>query len=402
MMDRRELLNIAALGTAAAATGAGSLLKSSAAVAAMQEELMADAIYAPRGIEGRHTRLSSLDAESRQDFTKGFRAMHRSRIRAAANEALDRVLEREGIDPTVEIDLQTLLALIDNEPGINLSAQTWIANQRLTWKNLQDHFHNNADQYLSAMEAADKRGPGTLEVSPRMRLPEHVSHQIHIQPGGYVGDPFAGHMYHYGTNSFYLGGRGHNDQDQIHRATANKLPLPADGKVKRILDYGCGMGQFTLALKERFPDAEVWGLDAGGPMVRYGHMRASALNADVNYVQRLAEDNGFPDGYFDIVTSYIAHHEMPADVTRKVIAEAQRTTRPGGVYYPIDFITGGSKMIPRYMFGRWWDHRWNNEIWSFEYHGMNFDDEIAARGFTKAADPVTVIRGFGVRHYLRA
>ena len=402
MIDRRELLNMAALGAAAAATGASSLLKSSEALAMTDEQILAGNLHAPRGTDGRHRRLGSFDVESRQEFTKGFRAMHRERIRSAANEALDRLLEREGIDPTVEMDMPTLLSLVDLEPAINISSHTWVANQRLTWKNLQDYFHANQDAYLSEMEATDRRGPGSLEMRPGMQLPDHVSHQIHIQPGGYVGDPFAGHMYHYGTNSFYLGGRGHNDQDQIHRSVANNLPLPADGKVRRILDYGCGIGQFTLALKERFPDAEVWGLDIGAPMIRYGHMRAANLGYDVNFVQRLAEDNGFPDGYFDLVTSYIAHHEMPADVTRQVIAEVQRTSRPGAVYYPIDFITGGSKMIPRYMFGRWWDHRWNNERWSFEYHGMDFAREIEARGFAKAVDAKPVIRGFGVRHYIRA
>ncbi|MFT7287761.1 MAG: ubiquinone/menaquinone biosynthesis C-methylase UbiE [Halieaceae bacterium] len=401
MMDRRELLNLAAIGTAAA-TGATALLRATEALAMTDDQILADVLHAPRGTDGRHVRLGSFDVESRQEFTKGFRAMHGQRIRSAANEALDRLLEREGIDPTQKIDVPTMLKLIDLQPAINISSHAWVANQRVTWKNLQDYFHANEDAFLSEMEATDRGGPGTLELKPRMRLPEHVCHQIHIQPGGYVGDPFAGHMYHYGTNSFYLGGRGHNDQDQIHREAASKIPVPADGKVRRILDYGCGMGQFSLALKERFPDAEVWGLDIGGPMIRYGHMRAAHLNYDVNYVQRLAEDNGFPDGYFDIITSFIAHHEMPADVTRQVIAEAQRSSRPGAVYYPVDFISGGSKMIPRYMFGRWWDHRWNNERWSFEYHALDFAAEIEARGFTKAADPKTVIRGFGVRHYLRA
>lgn len=400
-MDRRELLSVAAAGAATAATSAGLLLKSPDALAARRNELLTGTGFTPRGMDGRLTRLGKFDVESRQDFTKGFREMHRNHIRSSASAALDRVLEREGIDPTEKFDMATLGELIDGEPAINLSAHSWIANQRVTWANLQNFYHANADEYLSEMDLADKSGPGTLELSPKIQIPEHASHQIHIQPGGYVGDPFAGHMYHYGTNSFYFGGRGHNNQDQIHRGAANNIPEPKDGKVRRILDYGCGMGQFTVALKERFPDAEVWGLDIGAPMVRYGHMRASHLNFDVNFVQRLAEDNGFPDNYFDIVTSFIANHEMPADVTRQVIAETQRVTRPGAVFYPVDFNTGGSKMIPRALFARWWDHRWNNEVWSFDYHAMNFDAEIQARGFEKVKNAKPVIRGFGVRHFTR-
>lgn len=403
MMDRRELLGMAAVGAATAATGAGSLLTPKRAHAGAQSTLLTAAGTAPRGSAGRHMRLGEFDVDSRQDFTKGMGVLARRNVRTAANEALDRILAREGVDPTQPIDAPTLLKLIDNEPAITIYPQTWLANQRLTWKNLQDYFHANADAFLSEMEAADRNGPGSLELlAPGTRLPEHVCHQIHIQPGGYVGDPFAGHMYQYATNSFWFAVRGHNDQDQIHRAAASKLPLPADGKVRRILDYGCGIGQFTLALKERFPDAEVWGLDIGAPMVRYAHMRAARIGYDVNFVQRLAEDNGFPDGYFDLVTSFIAHHEMPADVSRQVVAEVQRASRPGAVFYPVDFHNGGKEMIPRAMFGRWWDHRWNNERWSLEYSALDFDAEIGARGFQQVANAEPVVRGFGVRHFVRA
>ena len=157
----------------------------------------------------------------------------------------------------------------------------------------------------------------------------------------------------------------------------------------------------TVALKERFPDAEVWGIDVGGPMVRYSHMRARRLGVGANFAQRLAEDTKFPDNYFDIVTSYIMHHELTADATRNVINEARRVTRPGGVYYPIDFNTGGTAAPPRAMFGRWWDHRWNNEVWSLEYHGLNFTDEIAARGFSMVKNAVAALPGFGVRHAIK-
>ena len=246
-----------------------------------------------RGSDGRLKRLGTLDLESQQDFTLAFRLMQRKQIQAAAFDRFDKVLAQKGIDPTTPMTTEEMLVLVENEPSINISSKTWITNQQITWKTLQDYFHANADLYLSEMEAADKSGPGSLELNPKMVIPDYASHEIHIQPGGYVGDPFAGHIYHYGTNSFYISVLGHNDQDQIHKATANRLPIPADGKVKRILDMGCGVGQLTCALKERFPDAEVWGIDVGGPMVRYSHMRARGLNIPVNFAQRLAEDTHF-------------------------------------------------------------------------------------------------------------
>ncbi len=395
MMDRRTLFG-AATATAALAT---TVLNSSTAAAA-------DAVggaprVEPRGRDGRLTRLGTLDLESQQDFTLGFRLMQSKKLRAQSQKAFIRLLNSKKIDPLEPVKIDVVRQLVDQDPLINVAASSWLINQQITWKTLQDYFHDHSDQYLSEMAAADKRGPGSLVLNTKMEIPAYASHEIHIQPGGYVGDEFAGYIYHYGTNSFYISVMGHNDQDQVHKQVANRMPLPGDGKVKRILDMGCGIGQFTCALKERFPDAEVWGLDIGGPMVRYGHTRARSLGLDVNFVQALAQSTPFPAGHFDLVTSYIAHHEMPAEVTRKVIAEAQRITRPGGVYYPVDFHSGGAMATPLAMYSRWYDHRWNNEVWSQEYHSINFNDEIAARGFKLAKEPAVALPGFGVRHFIR-
>ncbi|NDD75286.1 MAG: class I SAM-dependent methyltransferase [Gammaproteobacteria bacterium] len=403
MIGRRELFGA----TAATLVLAKSLQADAAPTAANADTAAAAAAkpirgaMQPRGVDGRLVRLGTLDLESQQDFTLGFRLMHSKTLRTASNAAFERVLAREGIDPLTPLTIEQVRALVATEPAINIASRAWLANQQVTWKTLRDHFHAHADEYLSEMEAADKTGPGTLDIPTNFDVPAYTRHEIHIQPGGYVGDPFAGHIYHYGTNSFYISVIGHNEQDQVHKSTAGRLPLPEDGKVKRILDMGCGIGQMTVALKERFPDAEVWGIDVGAPMVRYAHLRANKLGVGANFAQRLAEDTKFPDNYFDIVTSYIMHHELPAEITRKVIAEAQRVTRPGGVYYPIDFMSGGNKSPARMMYGRWYDHRWNNEVWSLEYHNINFTEEIGQRGFTVVKNAKPALPGFGVRHTIK-
>ena len=406
MIGRRELFGATAASLAlaktltadAAQTAAGNVVAGPGAGLAKP---IRGAVQ-PRGMDGRLVRLPTLDLESQQDYTLGFRLMHSKALRTASSAAFERVLEREGIDPLTPLTVDQVRALVATEPAINIASRAWLANQQVTWKTLRDHFHAHADEYLSEMEAADKTGPGTLDIPAKIDVPDYARHEIHIQPGGYVGDPFAGHLYHYGTNSFYVATTlGKNDQDEAHKSSAAKLPLPADGKVKRILDMGCGIGQLTVALKERFPDAEVWGVDIGAPMLRYGHLRANKLGVGANFAQRLAHETGFPDGHFDLVTSYLLHHEVPADITLRTIAEAQRVTRPGGVYYPLDFASGGLKSPPRSMYARWWDHRWNNERWTLEYHSLDFTKEISQRGFSMVKNAEAVIRGYGIRHGVR-
>ena len=296
----------------------------------------------PRGSTGRMERLPTLRIEGVHDFTCGMRVFLNKYGRQMVSRA-DSLITKGGGDPAIKVHAKETLKHVENDTVLGTSGRMWISNQQVTWKVILDHYHENADSYLAEMEAADNEGPGTLELNPNMEIPDYTKHEIHIQPGGYVGDPFAGHLYQYGTLSFYNGVMGDNTQDQIHVSTANRLPLPEDGKVKRILVQGCGPGQMTVALAERFPDAEVWGIDVGGPLVRYAHMRARDLGVPVNFAQRLAEDTKFPDNYFDIVTSYIVNHELPQDKNRAVIKEAYRVTRPGGYYYPVDFNTGGDK-----------------------------------------------------------
>ena len=392
MMNRRTLF-----GTAAGAAAMTTFFKERAAFAKTP-----DYDVELRGSVGRHERLGTLKLESQQDFTLGFRLFQAKKMRRMSGILLNKALVDKGLNPKDTMTIDQMLEIADADPQINMASRAWISNQQVTWKTLQDYFHANADMYLSEMEAADKVGPGTLELNPAMFVPDYTRHEIHIQPDGYVGDPFSGHVYHYGTNSFYISVLGHNEQDEIHRNVASRLPLPADGKVKRILDMGCGVGQMSVALKERFPDAEVWGVDIGGPMVRYAHMRANDIGNGANFRQALAEETGFPDGYFDIVTSYIMHHEVPAEKTLEIIAEANRVSRTGGVYVPLDFVSGGNTGRASQLHSRWFDHRWNNEVWSLSYHSIDFTEEIAKRGFKKIAGAKPIAPQFGDRNFAKA
>ncbi len=346
----------------------------------------------PRGQVGRVERLANLDLESQQQFLTGFRTFTNTKMSRTAERRAREILKEQGIDQRADLPIEKLRALFEPDPTIGAAVRAWCSTQQMMWRNLINEFHGNADTYLTEMEAADKAGPGTLELNPEMDIPEYTRHEIHIQPGGYVGDDLAGHIYHYGTNSFY---QGRNDQDGVQEGFAKAIPEPADGKVLRILDMGTGVGQMAVALKERFPQAEVWGIDVGGPMIRYGHMRAVDLGVEVHFAQRLAEDTKFPDNHFDIVTSYIMHHEVTAQASRDIVREAYRVTRPGGVYSPFDF--GGERarnQTPYRKFRTWVDHRWNAEVWRLEYGSLDFPAEIAAAGF-QVSEGKSARRGFG-------
>ena len=376
-MDRRTFFSMTATTTAAAALAAAMRPLAATAKEAMSRDL--------RGMEGQLTRLPSLDVASNQEFLSEVRTWVQRApdglMRVARTRARE-ILQENGFSPDAELPAQQVIALMENDPIMMASARAWLSTQALSWNGVKQLFDANQELYLEALRTAESKGPGSLELNRSMVVPNYAKHEIHAMRGGYVGDPLGGYVYHYGTNAFYM---GDNDQDEIQTAIANVAPVPGDTRVRRILDIGCGVGQTTVALKRRFPDAEVWGIDVGGPMVHYAHMRATDLGVDVNFRQGLAEASGFPDGHFDMVVSYILLHEVPNVKNTEIMKEVSRVLRSGGTYYPVDFFTARPAPKGAYrLFHHWWDHRWNNEVWAFEH--MSYDLVSDLERFGMAVD----------------
>ncbi|MBM3515260.1 MAG: class I SAM-dependent methyltransferase [Alphaproteobacteria bacterium] len=332
-----------------------------------------------RGQVGRLERLPTLDLEANDEMLTSIRIFINGELSQAAAKSAAMTLKAKGLDPSKPMAREAALEALKDDPIVAVRNHSWQHLQMLMWDNLKREFHGNYDAYMSEMEAADNVGPGKLELNPGIE-PEYTKHEIHMQPGGYTGDAFAGHIYHYGTNNFY---NGNNYQDERHAGLAARVPVPNDGKVRRILEIGCSCGQLTVALKQRFPDAEVWGVDIGAPMVRYAHMRANDLGVAANFRHALAEDTKFPDNHFDILTSNILHHEVTRAGTLAIFKEAQRILRPGGLYYPMDFYTA-ERQIMKNGYGQvrdWMTSRWNHERWLYEYQSVDFPKEMTAAGF---------------------
>jgi SAM-dependent methyltransferase len=331
-----------------------------------------------RGYSERNKRVASLDVESYQDFMLGFRAFTYGDLDKAARGRAAEVLEDLRLN-TEDLPLDAFRDTFEQDPIIATRIRAWLSSQQLMWRNVLDHYEQHRDHYLDDMEAAEANGTGILELNTGMDIPDYAKHEIHIQPGGYTGNDFAGPLYHYGTNTFY---KGENNEDQFHIAIAQKAYLPADGKVDRIVDFGCGIGRLTVALAEQFPQAEVWGIDVGGPLVRYAHKRAVDLGVTVNFAQRLAEDSKFESDSVDLVTAYILFHEVSQEAGRAICAEAFRILRPGGVFDVTDFHTGRARGTdPYHRFFRWIDHVYNAERWANDFINSDFLDTLASVGF---------------------
>jgi ubiquinone/menaquinone biosynthesis C-methylase UbiE len=116
---------------------------------------------------------------------------------------------------------------------------------------------------------------------------------------------------------------------------SHRMLLDALGPAEeRILDIGCGTGQFAYTLLERFPRARVWGLDLSSCMLRRATARCPASGGRFHAVQGDSERLPFADNTFDAVTCSHSFHHYPRQ--QCVVAEMHRVLRPDGRLLIID------------------------------------------------------------------
>jgi ubiquinone/menaquinone biosynthesis C-methylase UbiE len=258
----------------------------------------------------------------------------------------------------------------------------------MLWKSVLRILEPHRQELTSRLTAAENRGPGRLELNPNLQLPDYyTATEFHIMPGSYHTDEIAGWVFEIGGSIYF-----NNAYDANAMQMAIVESLPAGFVPTKILDVGCSTGTSTTVWKETFPQADVTGIDLAAPMLRYGHLKAMELGLDVTFSQRLAEDTGYPDNSFDLVTACILTHELPTSAVRAFFREAFRILKAGGLLLngdipPLRAMPGGSSMgILRHDF-----EKYNNgEAYIPEILGNGqLPDLMREAGFRAVTEPAT-------------
>ena len=278
--------------------------------------------------------------------------------------------------------LEEIKPVMDAMPLAQMRNRLVRSQREMKWHKITESMHAQREQLSAELEQYAERGPGSLELDPDFETPAYANVHFHLQPTGYYKDELAGYMYHYGTKVFF---QGANDGDELHGRIVAGLPEPEDGRVTRILDLACSIGQSTTALKSRFPQAEVWGIDHSAPMLRCAHRRAVMLDTEVNFSQRLAEDPAFPDDHFDVVFAFILFHEIPVSVIHQTLSEVARMLRPGGLFAASDFLASAN-MDALQIYHRDFDARHNGEPYSQDFCDLDFAAVLGVAGMKVVAD----------------
>ncbi|MBL8630095.1 MAG: class I SAM-dependent methyltransferase [Rhodospirillaceae bacterium] len=290
-----------------------------------------------RGKVGNTPALLSRADETYADFMRDTRNLLLHEPFRQISALAEGELKKNGVELALDHGvIDKVREVSRNVPEMATFLRVKRSAQEIYKQRIIESYNTQKDDFIRKIEAAEKRGPGTLTYDPDFIYPAYATVEIHIQPDGYTGHPLAGLYYDYGTSVFF--GDGGKD-DVLHKQLAAKCATPKDGKVTRILDVATSIGQLACELKKRFPDAEVHGIDISSAMLRYAHWRALEQNTEIHLSQMASEDMEFENGSFDLITSHLLFHEIPVPVIKKTLSEIRRLLRPGGTYVMFDFPT---------------------------------------------------------------
>jgi len=107
----------------------------------------------------------------------------------------------------------------------------------------------------------------------------------------------------------------------------------------RILDVACGTGRTLRMIRGALSEVSLYGADLSPAYLRKANQLLSQNPGELpQLLQANAEELPYLDGYFHAVTCVYLFHELPAAVRQRVIEEAYRVVRPGGVFAICDSI----------------------------------------------------------------
>lgn len=310
--------------------------------------------------------VATGDEFARQEFVKSLKLHLASEVSVGNKDAFEararpRFEKAEGRPAGTMHDVRKAM---QDDPYYRFWSALQRTSQEMMWKSVQISVERQLDDLVEGGRV--EKPLGSLSLNPDIEIPRyHAAVDIHCMPGGYhtdfrADDVANGAVYDRAVYLYAMGRLGPCNSDIGDSTIAYLKAHFPDLKPRRILDMGCTVGHSTLPYCDAYPDAEVYGIDIGAPVLRYAHARAEAFGKKVHFSQQNAEATNFEDGYFDLIVSHILVHETSHTAMRNIMGEAHRLLAPGGVV--IHTETPPYRDLSAYdAFMLDWDTRNNNE-----------------------------------------
>ena len=253
----------------------------------------------------------------------------------------------------------------------------WCADQHgLACYEAFEEIREPVEQSLAALEG----GPSTLTEAKDFVAPAYWSRVwFHRTHGGWDVDPLTGFIHSELVHKKYVAKVFPGDVYAERRRIADLAPR-AD--YMRILEIGTSSGHFTRVLAEKFPNAQIVGLDPSRPMLEQARRLGDELGLSWDLHVGVGEATPFAANSFDLVTAYAVHHEIPVRIIEGFFKEALRVLKPGGDILFSDVArTADWDRMKAWAFD--WVARWHGEPYWRAASALDFGQGATAAGFTE-------------------
>jgi len=286
---------------------------------------------------------STADELSRQEFVKSFKGYIQNAILPGVKLAYDvrsapAFAKSTGAAPKDRWEVRKAML---SDPYFQGYVSLNRLSQELMWRSVIDSVDRQLPELIGKVDEIKTVG-GTLSVDPDFVPPHYTTAlDIHCMPGGYAGvvaenDVAAGAVYDRGVYLYAMGYMGPFNDD-MGRSVCNYVTRKyPEFKPKKIVDLGCTVGHSTLPFSEKFPEAEVHGVDVGEAVLRYAHARAEGMGLKAHFSQQDAASLNYEDNSFDLVVSHILLHETSGKAMPEIFKECYRILKPGGMMIHAD------------------------------------------------------------------
>lgn len=127
---------------------------------------------------------------------------------------------------------------------------------------------------------------------------------------------------------------------------------------RRLLDIGCGAGNYSIKMLQALPDLNVDLVDLSQPMLARAAQRVgAATNGWVVTHQADIREFDLGRSHFDIImAAAVFHHLRTDDEWRSVFAKCFRALRPGGSFWISDMVEHANPTVQSIMKARYGEY----------------------------------------------
>ncbi|MBP1946651.1 class I SAM-dependent methyltransferase [Methanobacterium petrolearium] len=138
--------------------------------------------------------------------------------------------------------------------------------------------------------------------------------------------------------------------DDMVKSLILSLPFNREDEIK-VLDLGCGTGNISKGVKDRFPNAQITSVDMAENMIQIAKSKLSPYR-DIEFKVADFRDLNFQEEYDAVISSLALHHLRPEE-QESFYHRIKGFIKEGGVFYNADNITGTSPYLNQIYMDKW-------------------------------------------------